>query len=323
MPDLALTFRRSASEARAAMVSDVLALAVFTRDAFTCRCCGFRSMKYQQVLLLEDDPFDFENMATACIFCHQCFDLESVARMRSGILIWLPELDQASLHHAARDLYLARVESRTSERARRILDRLMGRALSRRVEAGQRLGVDVKELQRPHTLELQPGMRLLPLDRRVLREFDLEFNQFMQIRAYWRAVATDTSYPWLARMEELLFTDEELRTWRSQDHVRPTHVDLAAELLREAGGFFQTCDALPVTAEIASEIAQTCALAAESLQHDLSDHALGAAITLLSSAAAVFRATDAALKPPRPELFDDLAGRLAAHPAGRMGGAVT
>ncbi len=31
------------------------------------------------------------------------------------------------------------------------------------------------------------GFRLLPLDRRVIREGELEFNQFPQVLAYWRS----------------------------------------------------------------------------------------------------------------------------------------
>ena len=31
------------------------------------------------------------------------------------------------------------------------------------------------------------GLRLFPLDRRIIKEQDLEFNQFPQILAYWRS----------------------------------------------------------------------------------------------------------------------------------------
>ena len=31
------------------------------------------------------------------------------------------------------------------------------------------------------------GIRLFPLDRRIIKEADLEFNQFPQILAYWRS----------------------------------------------------------------------------------------------------------------------------------------
>ena len=33
------------------------------------------------------------------------------------------------------------------------------------------------------------GVRLFPLDRRIIKEQDLEFNQFPQILAYWRSKA--------------------------------------------------------------------------------------------------------------------------------------
>ena len=31
------------------------------------------------------------------------------------------------------------------------------------------------------------GLRLFPLDRRIIQDLDLEFNQFPQILAYWRS----------------------------------------------------------------------------------------------------------------------------------------
>ena len=84
---------------------------IFQRDDYTCQCCGFRSEKYQEVLMRDghSDNLSPENLVTTCFFCHQCFHLERVNAMGSGILIWMPELRQSDLHHLARSIYVARI----------------------------------------------------------------------------------------------------------------------------------------------------------------------------------------------------------------------
>ncbi|MBL4588680.1 MAG: type IVB secretion system protein IcmJDotN [Alphaproteobacteria bacterium] len=170
---------------------------VLERDDYTCQCCGFKSQKYQDILLIDQSaPPKENNLATACIFCHQCFYLDDVAEMRSGILLWLPEISQADLHHIARALYVARIsQGPMSETARKILDTLM----MRRADVRERIGTDEptvltnvlrdyvsrkKYAERGKRLD---GVRLFPLDRRIIKEQDLEFNQFPQILAYWRS----------------------------------------------------------------------------------------------------------------------------------------
>lgn len=171
---------------------------IFERDQFMCRCCEFKSKKYQEILFLNHDHTDLaeKNLATACIFCQQCFNLENVSEMRSGVLLWLPEIDQAQLHHIARAIYVARIsQGLVAEAARLALDALM----ARREEAKRRISTDDPYIlsmvlrdylganhyhAREHKLK---GLRLLPLDRRIIKEADLEFNQFPQILAYWRS----------------------------------------------------------------------------------------------------------------------------------------
>lgn len=171
---------------------------IFERDSYTCRCCTFSSKKYQEILIVNGKEKERhpDNLATICMFCHQCFYLDRVSDMRSGVLIWLPEIDQASLHHIARAVYVARIsQGPVAEAARGILDMLM----SRREEVRNRLGTDDPYIlatvlrdyiaaraysERDRKLE---GIRLFPLDRRIIRESDLEFNQFPQILAYWRS----------------------------------------------------------------------------------------------------------------------------------------
>lgn len=171
---------------------------VMARDDHTCCFCGFKSQKYQDIQFVDGDPsnLQIDNLITACIYCHQCFDLEKVAEMRSGVLVWLPEVPQAELHHIARAIYVARIsQGSMAETAKKALEALMGR----REEAKTRLKTDdphvlalvmkdflapVHYAKRDQKLE---GVRLFPLDRRIIKEGDLEFNQFPQILAYWRS----------------------------------------------------------------------------------------------------------------------------------------
>lgn len=171
---------------------------IFERDQNICACCGFQSAKYQDVIFKNGIATDIrmDNMATGCIFCHQCFNLDQVNTMRSGVLIWLPEIDQATLHHLARAIYVARIsQGPVANAARQALDIL----LHRREEARRRLGTDdpfilaavMRDYLTNRHYEMRgaklEGVRLFPLDRRIIREADLEFNQFPQILAFWRS----------------------------------------------------------------------------------------------------------------------------------------
>lgn len=171
---------------------------VLKRDKKTCRFCGFQAEKYQEILFLNQDETDLRpaNMATACIFCHQCFQLDKVSAMRSGALIWCPELGQAEINQLAKAVYIARIsQGAMADAARKTLDILM----SRREEVKTRLGTDdpfilatvlkdyLSKKSYAGRKEKLEGVRLLPLDRRIIREGDLEFNQFPQILAYWRS----------------------------------------------------------------------------------------------------------------------------------------
>lgn len=138
---------------------------------------------------------ELENLVTACIFCEQCFELESVANMDSGLLIWLPELSQADLHHFARALYVAKVqdEEKRGPQAQTVLDQL----LARRVEAKKRLGTDdpimlatalaeqLSNADYAKRAERLDGIRLLPLPRRISFNTDGQYDQFPRILSYW------------------------------------------------------------------------------------------------------------------------------------------
>jgi|GEM_PF-953463 len=181
---------------------------VLKRDHDTCRFCGFYSTKYQEVLISDSNIHNLDTLFTACIFCHQSFNLELVSQLRSGVLIWLPEVDQASLHHIARDIYLARIgQGENADKANKILGLLLklnkdndstDSPKSHREEVCSRLGADdpakfveqlrdtTKREDPEFTLALS-GLRLLPLDRRIIQDVGLEYNQFPQILAFWRS----------------------------------------------------------------------------------------------------------------------------------------
>jgi len=193
---------KSAKKGRAkpsdAKIPNDLKKKILERDNNCCQYCGFTAKKYQEIYHLNQDIFDHDekNLATICIFCHQCFHLEKVSEMRSGVLLWLPEISQHELHHIARSIYVARIsQGPVAEAARKSLDVLM----SRREEVKNRISTDdpyilstvLRDYLGPKTygqrMNKLDGVRLFPLDRRIIKEADLEFNQFPQILAYWRS----------------------------------------------------------------------------------------------------------------------------------------
>lgn len=178
--------------------------AVLARDDNTCRYCGFQAKKYQEVNFTGRGEKDVANKksvtaddyATACIFCYQCFFIERIDRMQSAAVIWLPEISQPALHHLCRAIYVARIsQGPMADAARDAMEAL----LARKEEARNRLGTDSPKIlssvlkdffegkEYRNRLAKLKGFRILPLDRRIIKEGDLEFNQFPQVLAYWRS----------------------------------------------------------------------------------------------------------------------------------------
>ena len=171
---------------------------ILARDQNACRYCGFQAKKYQQLHFLNGSRRDWrdENLVTSCIFCQQCFMLDRAAAMHSGTLIWLPELSQAALNHLARAIYIARISPGPMADAARLA---LATLTDRREDAQRRIGTDdpaiLASALQDH-LEAEDykqsrrklsGLRLFPLDRRIVKEGDIEFNQFPQILAFWRS----------------------------------------------------------------------------------------------------------------------------------------
>jgi intracellular multiplication protein IcmJ len=161
------------------------------RDDFSCRFCGFRSSQYQRVIPFEGD------YVTTCSFCEQVLFLERAGMIGSGVLIWLPEITQAELNHIARAIYVARSDENgtMAAAAGRVLDAL----LARKTEVKKRLGSEdplllssvlqehLTHKERAGALHKLEGVRLLPLDKHIVRVRGSETNIFPQIVKFWRS----------------------------------------------------------------------------------------------------------------------------------------
>jgi len=171
---------------------------IFERDNHECQYCGFESKKFHLVHVRDGDKYNTseDNLTTSCIFCHQCFHIDQISNMKSGTLIWMPEMSQQQIHHLARSIYVARItQGPMAEIARNTLEMIM----KRREEAKERIKTDdpkilstvlkdyITKQNYDKRHEKLDGIRLFPLDRRTVKEGDLEFNQFPQILAYWRS----------------------------------------------------------------------------------------------------------------------------------------
>lgn len=188
----------------APLVSDIekATETVLQRDDHTCQCCGFRAKQWQQILHLNGDTRDFsdKNVLTTCIFCHQCFDLELVTQLESGMLIWLPEMSQADLNGLMRAVHISRrAQGDMNKMAMQVIDLLYARG----EEAKRRLGSNSPEalaiVMRDFLANAEyqraqknlDGIRLLPLAKRTVPNPDPAgggtTNEFVQILNYWHS----------------------------------------------------------------------------------------------------------------------------------------
>ncbi len=165
---------------------------ILKSDNYTCRFCGFQSAQYQRVV-----PFE-ANYVTACSFCELVMSLERAGLMGSGLLIWLPEITQAELNHIARAIYVAKAseDGELVDAAARALDALT----ARRTDVKKRLGTDdplvlatafhesLTPQERKAAAHRMEGVRLLPLDKHMVRAQGRDFNGFSKIVAFWRSI---------------------------------------------------------------------------------------------------------------------------------------
>ena len=169
-------------------------------DGFTCNHCGFTSGKYQMTSQCGPSHRTLRDLATTCRPCWQVMNLEAAITARSAKLIWLPELSQTDLNRYMPELYAARIAQGTpAALAKNVLSILMARC-DKLKEHGE--VADLKEMvgllrtaehkrdQAANDRVLAPfddGLRLLPLDRWIVREKNLEFNLYPQMLAYFRS----------------------------------------------------------------------------------------------------------------------------------------
>ncbi|MDD5587450.1 MAG: hypothetical protein PHY92_10965 [Alphaproteobacteria bacterium] len=114
----------------------------------------------------------------------------------AGVLVWLPEISQADLHHIMRAIYAVRDSDHPlAEKASKAFNALM----ARRTEAKKRLGSDDPLLlatvltetltdaeYAKRTVKLE-GIRLLPLDRWFVRSRNGDVNHFPEVVKFWRS----------------------------------------------------------------------------------------------------------------------------------------
>ena len=82
---------------------------VLERDDYTCRFCGFRAPRWQEVHHRDDNHANnsMANLVTACTLCHQCHHVGNAGMRRSGLLVWMPEIAQAELNNVVRAIFVA------------------------------------------------------------------------------------------------------------------------------------------------------------------------------------------------------------------------
>ncbi|ANN80817.1 type IVB secretion system protein IcmJDotN [Bordetella flabilis] len=81
---------------------------ILARDNYTCRFCGFRASKYQEIHHMDDDHTNNteNNLVTVCTLCHQVHHLGMFAMRNAGFLAALPEFTQTEVNHFCRIIHV-------------------------------------------------------------------------------------------------------------------------------------------------------------------------------------------------------------------------
>lgn len=208
---------------------------ILARDDYTCRGCGFRAEKCQEVHHLDDDHQNnnAKNLVTMCCLCHQCFHLGMAGMRRSGLIIWLPEIKQRDLNIILRALFVAVKNARKHAEAAsnlyaalesraQLIENELGAGSSNPAAIGQAL-LDMSPAQYARRAERFAGLRLLARPVGFVRQI-----------SYWH---TDPKiFGSLADEDwERVADFETFAKRREEDGAREALV-LAPALTEEAGG---------------------------------------------------------------------------------------
>jgi len=81
---------------------------VLQRDNYTCRFCGFKAAKYQEIHHLDDNHQNNseDNLLTVCTLCHQVHHLGMCAMRGGGFIAAIPELTQTEVNHLVRTIHV-------------------------------------------------------------------------------------------------------------------------------------------------------------------------------------------------------------------------
>ncbi|MEP0263502.1 hypothetical protein [Dokdonia sp.] len=245
---------------------DNVRFAVFNRDQHTCHYCKFKASKFQKIVAINGAVTDFDSLITTCIFCQQCFSLNSIKDMGSGILIWLPEFDQIELNQLARILYVnSDYSNDIGEKATYIINQFHERSQECKSVIGTNNIDDLVKLisEKSDDTNFQKqleNVRIFPLNRRIKKEGPIEYNVFPKIVSYWKKIFLDVDdttihNELLLRVESLFFTEDGFANYLDNKTIKneegldknetnnsesSTHANLAGKLLVDAASFFMT-----------------------------------------------------------------------------------
>lgn len=84
---------------------------VFKRDNHSCRFCGFKASRHQEIHHIDGDHHNHQatNLLTACNLCHQVHHLGVSGMRNAGLIAALPELTQTEVNHIARACFVAQL----------------------------------------------------------------------------------------------------------------------------------------------------------------------------------------------------------------------